>query len=168
MRTYTHGVIGSLLYAKRSHPERRLAIIGSILPDGLLAIGFIPHYLEDMTNSTTVSLLHNLFHHSDLHIVTVGLHSFLIVGSLLALTYFVYKPVLPLFVGMLAHGIVDLLTHAQWAYNHFFPIRLAPISGIFSYIDVEFTIAEHAFLLLVVGWWIIKRNEQDGFNPRDQ
>lgn len=154
MRTYTHGIIGYLLYAKRSRPERRLAMIGGILPDMLLALGYIPHYLEDMTNAATVALLHHLFHHSDLHSVTVGMHSFMIVGPLLVLAYFVFKPALPFLVGMLAHGIVDLLTHAQWAYNHFYPIRLEPISGIFSYTDMGFTIVEHAFLLLVVGWWI--------------
>jgi hypothetical protein len=164
MRTYTHGIIGYLLYAKRSRQERRLAMMGGILPDVLLAIGFIPHYLEDMTNSAMVASLHHLLHHSDLHIVTVGMHSFMIVGPLLVLAYFVYKPALPFLVGMLAHGIVDLLTHAQWAYNHFYPIRLEPISGLFSYTDMGFTIVEHAFLLLLVGWWIrwwiIKRNEQ--------
>lgn len=157
MRTYTHGVIGYLLYAKRSRQEQRLAIIGGILPDVFLALGFIPHYLEGMTRSSMVAALHNLLHHSDLHTVTVGMHSFVIVGSLLALSYFVYKPVLPLLVGMFAHGIIDLLTHAQWAYNHFFPIRLEPINGIFSYTDVGFTIVEHSLLICFVMWWIIKR-----------
>jgi hypothetical protein len=44
MRTYTHGVIGYLLYAKRSRHEQRLAIIGSIVPDMFLALGFVAHY----------------------------------------------------------------------------------------------------------------------------
>ena len=44
MRTYTHGVIGYLLYAKRPRHEQRLAIIGSILPDVFLALGFVAHY----------------------------------------------------------------------------------------------------------------------------
>lgn len=162
MRTYTHGIIGYLLYAKRSRQEQRLAMMGGILPDVLLALGFIPHYLEEMTNSATVASLHRLLHHSDLQSVTVGMHSFMIAGPLLVLAYFVYKPALPFLVGMLAHGIVDLLTHAQWVYNHFYPIRLEPIRGIFSYTDVGFTIVEHALLLLCGGWWIIKRHEQGG------
>ena len=162
MRTYTHGVIGYLLYAKRSRQEQQLAIIGGILPDALLAIGFVLHYLEHVTQSAMVATIHNLLHNSDLHIVTVGMHSFVIVGPLLALAYFVYKPALPLFVGMLAHGIVDLLTHAQWAYNHLFPIQLEPISGIFSYTDAGFTIVEHVGLLLFVMWWIIKRSDHNG------
>jgi hypothetical protein len=58
---------------------------------------------------------------------------------------------------MLAHGIVDLLTHRQWAYNHFFPIPLAPIGGVVSYTDVGFTVVEHVLLLLFVGWWVLKR-----------
>jgi hypothetical protein len=33
MRTYTHGVIGYVLYAKRSRQEKKLAVIGGILPD---------------------------------------------------------------------------------------------------------------------------------------
>lgn len=165
MRTYTHGVIGYLLYAKRSRQEQRLAIIGSILPDVLLAIGFIPHYLENVTQSSPVAQLHRLFHHSAMHIMTVSMHSFVIVGPLLALTYFLYKPAVPFFVGMLAHGIVDLLTHVQWAYNHFFPIPLEPIGKLFSYTDVAFSIGEHALLLLFVAWWIMKRQQRVQQSP---
>jgi hypothetical protein len=51
MRTYTHGVIGYLLYAKRPRHEQRLAILGGILPDVFLALGFVPHYLEQVTQS---------------------------------------------------------------------------------------------------------------------
>jgi hypothetical protein len=36
MRTYTHGVIGYLLYAKRPRHEQQLAIVGGILPDVFL------------------------------------------------------------------------------------------------------------------------------------
>ena len=64
---------------------------------------------------------------------------------------------MPFFVGMLAHGIVDLLTHRQWAYNHWFPLPLAPIAGLFSYTDMGFTLVEHVLLLLFVGWWVLKR-----------
>jgi hypothetical protein len=157
MRTYTHGVIGYLLYAKHSRQEQQLAIIGGILPDVFLAIGFLPHYLEGMRQSSMVATLHNLLHHSDLHTVTVGMHSFVIVGSLLALAYCVYQPILPLLVGMVAHSVVDLLTHRQWAYNHFFPIRWEPIGGIFSYTDMGFILVEHSLLICFAVWWIIKR-----------
>ncbi len=57
MRTYTHGVIGYLLYAKRSRQEQRLAVIGGILPDVLLAIGFVPHYLEHVTQCSMPSAI---------------------------------------------------------------------------------------------------------------
>jgi membrane-bound metal-dependent hydrolase YbcI (DUF457 family) len=160
MRTYTHGVIGYLLYAKRSRQETRLAIMGGVLPDLLLAIGFVPHYLEHVTPSSLVVELHRFLHHSELHLVTVSMHSFVIVGPLLALTYVLYKPAVPFFVGMLAHGMVDLLTHAQWAYNHFFPIPLEPIGAMFSYTDVGFTIVEHAFLLVFGVWWMMKRKQR--------
>ena len=113
MRTYTHGVIGYLLYTKRPRQEKRLAIIGSMLPDVFLAIGFIPHYLEHLTQFFMVTELHHLLHRSDLHLLTVSMHSFVIVGPLLVLTYFLYQPAVPFFVGMLAHGIVDLLTHSS-------------------------------------------------------
>jgi hypothetical protein len=157
MRTYTHGVIGYLLYAKRPCHEQRLAVIGGILPDVFLALGFVPHYLEHVTHSPLVADIHTLLHHSTLHTVTVSLHSFVLVGPCVALSAVLYRPAMPFFVGMLAHGIVDLLTHKQWAYNHFFPIPLAPIGGIVSYTDVGFTIGEHALLLLFVGWWLLKR-----------
>src|SRR5262245_49575870 len=105
MRTYTHGVIGSLLYAKRSRHEQRLAFIGGILPDVFLALGFVAHYLDNWTHSAMAAELHNLLHHSELHTVTVALHSFVIVGPLLALSAVLYKPAMPFFIGMFAHGI---------------------------------------------------------------
>jgi uncharacterized membrane protein len=157
MRTYTHGVIGYLLYAKRSRQEKKRAVIGGILPDVFLALGYIPHYLEHVTQSALVAEMHTLLHHSALHAVTVSMHSFVMVGPLLALSYFLYTPAFPVFVGMLAHGIVDLLTHRQWAYNHFFPLPFAPIEGIVSYTDAGFTIVEHALLLLFMVWRVLKR-----------
>jgi hypothetical protein len=160
MRTYTHGVLSYVLYAKRSRQEKTLAIMGGILPDVVLAIGFVPHYVEHVTQLSMVTALHRLLHHSDLHLLTVSMHSFVIVGPLLALTYVLYTPALPFFVGMLAHGMVDLLTHRQWAYNHLFPISMEPREAIFSYTDVGFTIVEHAFLLLCVVWWVMKRHKR--------
>jgi hypothetical protein len=65
-----------------------------------------------------------------LHTVTVSMHSFAVVGPFLALSYMLYKSALPFFIGMLAHGIIDLLTHRQWAYNHLFPFPFAPIRSI--------------------------------------
>jgi hypothetical protein len=49
MRTYTHGVIEYLLYAKRPRHEQRLAILGRILPDVFLALGFVAHSLLHWT-----------------------------------------------------------------------------------------------------------------------
>jgi hypothetical protein len=169
MRTYTHGVIGYLLYAQRPRHEQRLAVIGGIVPDVFLALGFVAHSLEHVTHSAMAAELHRLLHHSTLHTVTVAMHSFVIVGPCLALSSLLYRPVLPFFVGMLAHGIVDFLTHRQWAYNHFFPIPLAPIAGLFSYTDVGFTIMEHALLLLFTGWWVLKRRRiQPGAHLKHQ
>ena len=160
MRTYTHGVIGYLLYAKRPRQEKQLAVIGGILPDVFLALGFVAHFLERLTPSALVVALHDLLHHSALHMVTISMHSFVLVGACLALSYLLYRPALPCFVGMLAHGIVDLLTHRQWAYNHFFPFPVAPIEGIVSYTGVRFTLMEHALLLCFAVWWIRQRQHR--------
>jgi uncharacterized membrane protein len=160
MRTYTHGVIGYLLYAKRPQYEQRRVVMGSILPDVFLALGFVAHSLENLTHSAMAAALHALLHHSTLHPVTVAMHSFVVVGPLLALSAVLYKPALPFFIGMLAHGIVDLLTHRQWAYNHLFPLPFAPIRSIVSYTDVEFTVVEHALLFLFVVWWVLKRKDR--------
>jgi hypothetical protein len=169
MRTYTHGVIGYLLYAKRPRHEQRLAILGGIVPDVFLALGFVAHSLENLTHAAMAAAFHRLLHHSVLHTVTVAMHSFVIVGPCLALSALLYRPALPFFVGMLAHGIVDVLTHRQWAYNHFFPIPLAPISGLFSYTDMGFTVVEHALLLLFLVWWMLKRQRtQPGANLNRQ
>ena len=150
-------MIGYLLYAKRLRHEQRLAVMGSILPDVFLALGFVAHYGAIVMQSPRVEALHRLFHHSALHTVTVALHAFVLVGPLLALSAVLYKPAIPLFVGMFAHGIVDFLTHRQWAYNHFFPLPFAPISSIVSYTDVGFTIGEHVLLLLFGVGWVLKR-----------
>ena len=157
MKTYTHGVIGYLLYAKRPQHERRLAVIGGILPDVFVALGFVPHVLEHVTQSAVVAALHHLLHHSALHSLTLSMHSVVIVGSLLALSYRFYRPGLPVCVGMLAHGIADFLTHRHWAYNHVFPLPVAPIPGIVSHTDVGFTVVEHVLLLCFIGWWMLKR-----------
>src|SRR4029453_13793521 len=149
MRTYTHGVIGYLLYAKRPRHEQRLAILGGILPDVFLALGFLAHYLENFTHSTMAAALHIFLHTSRLHTLTISLDSFFIVAPFLALSFLLYRPALPFFVGMLAHGIVDFLTHRQWAYNHFFPLPFAPIRSIVSYTDVGFTFLEHALFLFL-------------------
>ena len=98
MRTYTHGVIGYLLYAKRPRHEQRLAIMGSILPDVFLALGFVAHYLENFTHSAMAAELHTLLHHSVLHTVTIAMHSFVLVGPCLALSSLFYRPALPFFV----------------------------------------------------------------------
>jgi hypothetical protein len=84
------------------------------------------------------------------------MHSFVIVGPCLALSCVLYRPVMPFFVGLFAHGIVDFLTHRPRAYNHLFPLPFAPIWGIVSYTDVGFTLVEHVLLLLFVGWWVLK------------
>ena len=157
MRTYTHGVIGYLLYVKGSRQERRLAVCGGMVPDMFLVAGFIPHYLEPLTAYPMVAQWHHLLHFSTLHTVTVYMHSFVIVGPLLALSYVFYKPALPFWVGMLAHGVVDLLTHARWPYNHFFPIPIAPLRAAVSYTDTAFTLVEHALLLLFALWWLQAR-----------
>ena len=154
---YARGDRGYLLYAKRPRHEQRLAVIGGIVPDVFLALGFVPHYLEQVTQSPLVADIHTLLHHSGLHTVTVAMHSFVVVGPCLALSCVLYKPALPFFVGMLAHGIVDFLTHRQWAYNHLFPLPFAPIRSIVSYTDVGFTVVEHALLVLFVVWWVLKR-----------
>jgi hypothetical protein len=78
-----------------------------------LALGFVAHCGALVTQSPFVEALHRLLHHSTLHTVTVSLHSFVIVGPFLALSYVLYRPALPFFVGMFAHGVVDLLTHTQ-------------------------------------------------------
>jgi hypothetical protein len=162
MRTYTHGVIGYLFYARRSRQERTLAVLGGILPDVFLALGFVPHYLEQVTPSPLVAEIHALLHHSDVHLLTVSMHSFVLVGPFLACAYVFYKPAVPFLVGMFAHGLVDLLTHRQWAYNHLFPLPLAPITGVFSYTDTGFTIVEHLLLVLFAVWWLLQRQGRPG------
>jgi membrane-bound metal-dependent hydrolase YbcI (DUF457 family) len=163
MRTYTHGVIGYLLYARRPRTERRLAVVGALMPDAIVGLGFVFHVAEPWTSLAIVADLHALLHLSWLHTVTVALHSFVIIGPLLLLSWLFRRGATPLFVGMMSHAVVDLLTHRTWAYNHVWPIPLTPVRSLVSYTDIWFTILEHALLLLVVLWWYVARR---GARPR--
>jgi hypothetical protein len=157
MRTYSHGVIAYLLYAKGSSRQRWLAAAGGVLPDVFIGTGFIFHVAEPRTSLPIVAQLHALLHHSELHTITVALHSFLLAGPLLALAWLFYRAAAPFFVGMLSHAVVDFLTHRTWAYNHFYPVPLPPVRGVVSYTDPVFTVVEHAALLLLVVWFVGRR-----------
>lgn len=157
MRTYTHGAIGYLLYAKGSAEQRWLAAAGGVLPDVLVGTGFIFHFAEPRTSSSIVAGPHSLLHHSPLHTITVALHSFLVIGPLLALSWVLRWRATALFVGMLPHAVVDLLTHGRWPYNHLFPLPLPPVRGLVSYTDLWFTVLEHAALAVGVLWLLARR-----------
>jgi membrane-bound metal-dependent hydrolase YbcI (DUF457 family) len=167
MRTYTHGAIGYLLYARRPRGERRLAAAGAVLPDVILAVGFIFHVAQPWTRVSLVADLHTLFHHSALHTVTIALHSFVLVVPLLGLAYVFYRRAMPLVVGMLSHGVVDLLTHRGSAYNHLFPLPLPPVRGPFNYTDPVFTVIEHIALIATLLWLAERRLRRAGRRAHD-
>jgi membrane-bound metal-dependent hydrolase YbcI (DUF457 family) len=154
MRTYTHGIIGYLLYLKGTAEQQTLAVLGAMLPDLFLAIGFIFHFSGD---SPAAKFLHDIFHHSFLHRATEMMHSFVFILPFLLISWIFYKRYLPFFVGMLSHAIVDLLTHQRWAYNHFIPIPLEPIMGVVSYTSLWFTVVEHLVVLGFLAWFLRKR-----------
>ena len=136
MRTYTHGIIGYLLYSSASKRAKILAVIGGIVPDIILGVGYIFHYIT----GGIFDMLHELLHRGALHEVTKAMHSFVIVLPLLLLAYLFAKPYIPLFVGMLVHGLFDLLTHQRSAYNHFYPLPLSPLSSPVAYTALWFII----------------------------
>jgi cbb3-type cytochrome oxidase subunit 3 len=127
-------------------------VVGSVLPDTIAGLGFVFHVAEPWTSLAIVADLHALLHLSPLHTVTIALHSFVIIGPLLLLCWRFRWRARPLVVGMLAHAIVDLLTHRTWAYNHFFPLPLPPLRSVVSYTDAWFTVLEHGTLLGFVLW----------------
>jgi membrane-bound metal-dependent hydrolase YbcI (DUF457 family) len=157
VRIYTHGLIGHLVYLKGSSGQRRQAAAGAMLPDLILAVGFIFHVSEPWTRLALVADLHALFHHSPLHTVTVALHSFVLVLPLLGLSYLILRPAMPFVIGMLSHGVVDLLTHRGSAYNHLFPIPARPLGSPLDYTDPVFTVIEHVVLLATVFWLYRRR-----------
>lgn len=157
MRTYTHGVVGYLLYLRGTGRERALAAVGGVLPDVVLALGFVPHVLEPRVTWPWVSGLHDALHFGWPHAVTEVMHSFLFVGALLVLGHLAVRALVPVAVGVLAHAAADLLTHRMWAYNHFLPLPLEPIRSPISYTDTWFTVLEHTALVVFVVfvvWWI--------------
>ena len=83
---------------------------------------------------------------------TVALHSLVVVMPLVVVSYLVWRRATPLVVGMLSHGVVDLLTHRTSAYNHLFPIPMAPMASPLDYRDPGFAVVEHLALLAFVFW----------------
>jgi hypothetical protein len=152
MRTYTHGLVGYLIYARHDRRARWLAAAGGVLPDSLLAIGFVFHVAEAWTHFAAVASLHWLFHHSALHSVTIALHSFVFIVPFLILSRTHLRLVTPLAVGMLSHAVIDFLTHRTAGYNHLFPIPLSPVRSPLSYTDPVFTLVEHASVILALLW----------------
>lgn len=157
MRTYTHGIIGYLIYLKGSLYQKQLAVLGAMLPDFFLAVGYIFHYTGD---SLLVQKLHNLFHHSLLHSITEYMHSFFFILFLMILAHFFYKSAMPFYVGMFSHALVDFFTHQRSSYNHFLPIPLEHIGGIVSYTSLWFTILEHSLIVLFVLWILKRKRDQ--------
>lgn len=154
MRTYTHGVVGYLLYLRGTARERTLAVAGGVLPDVVLGIGFLPHVLEARTNSPLVAELHHVLHFGWAHAATEVMHSFLFAGALLALGHLVSRAFVPIAVGMMAHAAADLLTHRVWPYNHFLPLPFEPVRSPIDYTSLWFTLLEHAALAAFIVWYV--------------
>lgn len=156
MRTYTHGVVGYLLYLRGTPKERGWAATGGVLPDAVLALGFLPHVAESYVEWVWMQEVHELLHFGWPHLLTEAMHSFVVIGLALAVGIFVLQPLVPLSIGMLAHAAVDLLTHDAWAYNHFLPLPLEPIRSPLSYTNPWFTALEH-LAVGVFAIWILRR-----------
>lgn len=157
MRTYSHGVVGYLLYLRGSARERALAAGGGVLPDVVLALGFVPHVLEPHVPSPVLADLHHVLHFGWAHTLTEVMHSFLFVAVLLIIGWFGARTLVPVAVGMMAHAVADLLTHRVWSYNHFLPLPFEPVRSPVSYTSTWFTILEHSALLAFVVWYVKRR-----------
>jgi membrane-bound metal-dependent hydrolase YbcI (DUF457 family) len=149
MRTYTHGLIGYLIYFKGSAQQKKLAAAGAMIPDILVGIGFIFHYTGENKWSEN---LHSIFHRSPLHGVTEALHSLVVIAPLLVCCLLFKKSWTPFFVGMASHAVLDWLTHQQAAYNHLYPFDFPPFISPLSYTSLWFTVAEHLLFTGVLVW----------------
>lgn len=156
MRTYTHGLIGYLLYLRGTRRQQLLAVTGGMVPDLVLGIGYIPHFLEPRFPVPVVRDAHTLLHEGWLHGVTQTMHSVVLVGALTVAALFFLRAVVPLLVGMLAHGFVDLLTHGGFPYNHLYPFPVDPVLSPISYTDLWFTIMEHVALAVALAWLVAR------------
>lgn len=162
MRTYTHGVVGYLLYLRGTPRERAHAAVGGVLPDVVLAVGFVPHLLEPRMDSPVLTELHEVLHFGWAHTLTEVMHSFLFASLLFAVGHLLVRALVPIAVGMLAHGAADLLTHQVWPYNHFLPLPLEPLRSPLSYTSSWFTVLEHAALVVFIVWYIRRRKAGRG------
>lgn len=154
MRTYTHGLIGWLLYKKGTIIQQKLAVLGAILPDLILATGYIFHVVQF---GPVTQWLHQLLHHSQLHTVTIAMHSFVVIVPLLCLCVLFCKIALPVFIGMLSHAFVDLLTHQKGGYNHLYPLDVPQFVSPFSYTSTTFTVIEHITFIGIIGWLLVTK-----------
>lgn len=163
MRTYTHGAIGYVLYARGSADARKLAAVGAMLPDLLLAVGYVFHLQYMPPDVAWLEAGHGLFHRT-LHPITEAMHSLLLSVPAAGLVWIVRRGATPLVVGMISHGVVDLLTHVDAAYNHLYPLPLEPIVAPVSYTSTWFTLLEHAMFAAFVIWYLRGR-EVDARKP---
>ncbi|MDA1197396.1 MAG: zinc dependent phospholipase C family protein [Nanoarchaeota archaeon] len=157
MRTYSHGIIGYLLYLKGTLQQQKLAFWGAMLPDVFLALGYVGHIGID---TWFVDVLHDLFHHSFFHSITKLMHSFVLVLLLLLISYFLFKKWISFFVGMVSHIVVDFLTHQRSGYNHFFPLPFLEVRALVSYHSWWFTIVEHVFVVGFIFWFFYLRKKK--------
>ncbi len=156
MRTYTHGLIGYLLYLRGTRRQQLLAVTGVMVPDLVLAIGYIPHFLKRRCPVPVVQEAHTFLHEGWLHGVTQAMHSLVLVRALTIAALLFLRSALPFFVGMLAHGVVDLLTHGRFPYNHLYPFPVDPVLSPISYIDLWFTTMEHLALAVALVWLVAR------------
>ncbi len=151
MLTTSHAIVGYLIYEKKSKKERIYAIVGSVIPDATFFLT-IPFLLI----TAPEQLLNSFLAHEDIYASNVDfligsiLNSIWLWGAVIIIGKLLYKSLLPIGIGAIAHIIADALTHqGGWAWNHLYPLNIAPIQGVFDFMSPWFLLVEHIVWIII-------------------
>lgn len=154
MVTHNHALFA---YAASSdNPAVGMIVLGSVLPD-------LPFYF----GAPYQAVRHKAFHKGAVDLakdhwlfgfLLESLHSFLVCGLAMLLTYFFAPILFPLTIGWMSHNVIDFFTHHKEAHAHFHPLSDWRFRSPVSYYEKEFhaaafTIVEHAAIALLLVWW---------------
>jgi len=151
MLTTSHALMGYLIYEKKSKNERIYVVIGSVIPDitFFVAIPFL--FIV-----SPQQLLDSFLSHKDIYasnadfIIGSILNSAWLWIAIIGLGKFLWKPLLPFGIGAIVHAFADALTHqGSWAWNHLYPLKIAPVQGLFDFMNPWFLLVEHTIWLII-------------------
>ncbi|MBL4694719.1 zinc dependent phospholipase C family protein [Candidatus Gracilibacteria bacterium] len=165
MLTSSHAFVAYLLCRKSEVKVWKYAVLGSVLPDVLMLFKYLYLFIITLSSGVLASdLIHEQIHQiSFVQIYGLIFHSVFLWLFLAFLGIFYKRKFFYAFViGGVSHVVTDFLTHrGQWAWNHLYPLDIAPIDGLVRFTDLAFMIPINILWLLIFVpklWSYLKRS----------